>query len=137
MKGQAGARRALEIAAAGGHSILLMGPPGAGKSMLAERLAGLLPPMEITQALETAAVASLAGRFTLFSRHVVQAGHPPAWQSNPLAGGAVPADAPHWSRVPMRVPTRMPTRGLMPGASGSAPRKTLLVTVTLSLAEAR
>jgi magnesium chelatase family protein len=65
VKGQAGARRALEIAAAGGHSLLLVGPPGAGKSMLAQRFAGLLPPMPIEQALESAAVASLAGRFTL------------------------------------------------------------------------
>jgi magnesium chelatase family protein len=65
VKGQAGARRALEIAAAGGHSLLLVGPPGAGKSMLAQRFAGLLPPMTISEALESAAVASLAGRFTL------------------------------------------------------------------------
>jgi magnesium chelatase family protein len=65
VKGQAGARRALEIAAAGGHSLLLIGPPGAGKSMLAQRFAGLLPPMTIAEALESAAVASLDGRFRL------------------------------------------------------------------------
>lgn len=65
VKGQAGPKRALEIAAAGGHSILFSGPPGAGKSMLAERLAGLLPPMSTDEALESAAVASLAGRFDL------------------------------------------------------------------------
>lgn len=65
VKGQAGARRALEIAAAGGHSMLLVGSPGAGKSMLAQRFAGLLPPMTIPEALESAAVASLAGRFDL------------------------------------------------------------------------
>lgn len=65
VKGQAGARRALEIAAAGGHSLLLVGPPGAGKSMLAQRLAGLLPPMTVQEALESAAVASLGGRFRL------------------------------------------------------------------------
>lgn len=65
VKGQAGARRALEIAAAGGHSLLLVGPPGAGKSLLAQRLAGLLPPMTVGDALESAAVASLAGRFRL------------------------------------------------------------------------
>ncbi|HEX5572031.1 MAG TPA: YifB family Mg chelatase-like AAA ATPase, partial [Ktedonobacterales bacterium] len=65
VKGQAGARRALEIAAAGGHSLLMVGPPGAGKSMLAQRFAGLLPPMTVREALESAAVASLAGRFTL------------------------------------------------------------------------
>ncbi len=65
VKGQAGPKRALEIAAAGGHSLLLSGPPGTGKSMLAERLAGLLPPMSTDEALECAATASLAGRFEL------------------------------------------------------------------------
>lgn len=63
VKGQAAARRAMEIAAAGGHSLLLVGPPGAGKSMLAQRFPGLLPPMTTEEALESAAVASLAGRF--------------------------------------------------------------------------
>jgi magnesium chelatase family protein len=65
VKGQSAARRALEIAAAGGHSILMAGPPGSGKSMLAHRFAGLLPPMSTLEALESAAVASLAGRFDL------------------------------------------------------------------------
>lgn len=67
VKGQAAARRALEIAAAGGHSILMMGAPGSGKSMLAQRFAGLLPDMTTQEALESAAVASLVGRFTLNS----------------------------------------------------------------------
>jgi magnesium chelatase family protein len=65
VKGQAGAKRALEIAAAGGHSILLSGPPGSGKSMLAHRFAGLLPPMTVQESLESAAIASLCGRFSL------------------------------------------------------------------------
>jgi magnesium chelatase family protein len=65
VKGQAGAKRALEIAAAGGHSLLMVGPPGAGKSMLAHRFASLLPSLRVEEALETAAVASLAGRFQL------------------------------------------------------------------------
>jgi magnesium chelatase family protein len=65
VKGQAAAKRALEIAAAGGHSLLLIGPPGSGKSMLAQRFAGLLPAMSVTEALESAAVASLGGRFSL------------------------------------------------------------------------
>ncbi|MET0312264.1 MAG: YifB family Mg chelatase-like AAA ATPase [Burkholderiaceae bacterium] len=65
VKGQSGARRALEIAAAGGHGLLMMGPPGSGKSMLAQRFAGLLPPMSIEEALQSAAVASLSGRFRL------------------------------------------------------------------------
>lgn len=63
VRGQMAARRALEVAAAGGHSLLMVGPPGSGKSMLARRLAGLLPPLDTEAALETAAVASLAGRF--------------------------------------------------------------------------
>ena len=65
VKGQAGAKRALEIAAAGSHSLLLMGPPGSGKSMLAQRFAGVLPAMTVDEALESAAVASLAGHFAL------------------------------------------------------------------------
>ena len=65
VKGQAAARRALEIAAAGGHSILMMGAPGSGKSMLAQRFAGLLPAMTTAEALESAAVASLVGRFSM------------------------------------------------------------------------
>lgn len=65
VKGQAGAKRALEIAAAGGHSLLMIGPPGAGKSMLAHRFAALLPDLSVEEALETASVASLAGRFQM------------------------------------------------------------------------
>lgn len=65
VKGQAGAKRALEIAAAGGHSLLLSGPPGSGKSMLAQRFAGLLPPMSTSEALHSAAIASLGGQFSL------------------------------------------------------------------------
>jgi magnesium chelatase family protein len=65
VKGQAIPRRALEIAAAGGHSLLFIGPPGTGKSMLAQRFAALLPEMTLDEALESAAIASLAGRFEL------------------------------------------------------------------------
>jgi magnesium chelatase family protein len=65
VKGQAGAKRALEIAAAGGHSLLLVGPPGSGKSMLAQRFAPLLPDMSPDEALQSAAIASLCGRFSL------------------------------------------------------------------------
>ena len=65
VKGQAGAKRVLEIAAAGGHSVLLSGPPGSGKSMLAHRFAGLLPPMSNDEALQSAAIASLSGRFSM------------------------------------------------------------------------
>ena len=65
VKGQAAAKRALEIAAAGGHSLLLAGSPGSGKSMLAQRFAGLLPAMSTQEALESAAIASLGGRFSI------------------------------------------------------------------------
>lgn len=63
VKGHTGAKRALEIAAAGNHSLLMVGPPGSGKSMLAQRFAGLLPGMTVDEALESAAVLSLGGRF--------------------------------------------------------------------------
>ncbi|OYU43247.1 MAG: ATP-dependent protease [Burkholderiales bacterium PBB4] len=65
VKGQAAAKRVLEIAAAGGHSVLLSGPPGSGKSMLAHRYAGLLPAMSNDEALQSAAIASLSGRFSM------------------------------------------------------------------------
>lgn len=63
VKGQAQAKRALEVVAAGGHSLLMSGPPGTGKSMLASRLPGILPPMTDAEALESAAVQSLVGCF--------------------------------------------------------------------------
>ncbi len=63
VRGQAAARRALEVAAAGEHALLMVGPPGSGKSMLAQRLPGLLPPLDHAAALEAAAVQSVAGVF--------------------------------------------------------------------------
>ena len=61
IKGQESAKRALEIAAAGGHNLLMIGPPGSGKSMLAQRLPGLLPPLSPAEALEVTMIHSLAG----------------------------------------------------------------------------
>ncbi|MFT7588885.1 MAG: magnesium chelatase family protein [Limisphaerales bacterium] len=60
VRGQFAIKRALEIAAAGGHNILMSGPPGAGKSMLAKRIPGILPPMELEEALETTKILSIA-----------------------------------------------------------------------------
>lgn len=65
VKGQLHAKRALEIAAAGGHSLLMSGPPGTGKSMLAGRFPGILPPMTDDEALESAAILSLTGGFKI------------------------------------------------------------------------
>ena len=64
VRGQEHAKRALTIAAAGAHSLLMIGPPGTGKSMLAQRLPGILPPLSEDEALAAAAIASLAGRFS-------------------------------------------------------------------------
>ena len=85
VKGQAQAKRALEIAAAGQHALLMLGPPGTGKSMLATRLPGILPPLPRETALESAGILSLAGIF------------------NPERFGERPFRAPHHSASPAAV----------------------------------
>jgi magnesium chelatase family protein len=91
VKGQAAAKRALEVAAAGGHSLLMIGPPGSGKSMLAQRLAGLLPPLTEQQALESAAVQSVDGAFDprRWMQRVLRTPHHSA-SSVALVGGGSP-----------------------------------------------
>lgn len=92
VRGQPGGKRALEIAAAGGHSLLLIGPPGTGKSMLAQRLVPLLPAMTDDEALEAAAIASLAGQFRpgRFRERPFRAPHHTASAVALAGGGSVP-----------------------------------------------
>ena len=92
VRGQAQAKRALEIAASGFHSLLMLGPPGTGKSMLAQRLAPLLPEMTENEALEAAAIASLAGRFSAKRWRVrpFRAPHHTASGVALVGGGGVP-----------------------------------------------
>lgn len=91
VRGQVDARRALEIAASGGHSLLMSGPPGAGKSMLAHRLPGLLPALSEQHALEVAAVASLGGKDPIFNTEApFRAPHHSASMPALVGGGARP-----------------------------------------------
>lgn len=92
VKGQCLPKRALEIAAAGGHSVLLMGSPGTGKSMLAQRFAGLLPPMSLEEGLASAAIASLAGREILsqWLRRPTRSPHHSATAAALIGGGSPP-----------------------------------------------
>lgn len=92
VRGQALAKRALEIAAAGAHSLLLIGPPGGGKSMLAHRMPGILPPLTESEALEVATVASIGSGFdpTLWGRRPFRAPHHTASGVALVGGGSQP-----------------------------------------------
>ena len=94
VKGQEHAKRALEIAAAGSHNLLFIGPPGTGKSMLARRLPGILPPMSTTEALQTAAIDSVLG---------------------------VQLDMSHWRQRPFRAPHHTASAAALVGG-GAEPR---------------
>lgn len=92
VKGQPRARRALEVAAAGAHSMLFFGPPGTGKSMLAQRLTGLLPPMTENEAMESAAMLSIEGSFDAarWGERQFRAPHHSASAPALVGGGASP-----------------------------------------------
>jgi magnesium chelatase family protein len=94
VRGQAAARRALEIAAAGRHSLLMIGPPGAGKTMLARRLPGLLPPLAVDEAIEVTRVHSVAGLLeagaSLVTARPFRAPHHTISTAGLIGGGRLP-----------------------------------------------
>ena len=94
VKGQESVKRALEVAAAGGHNLIMIGPPGSGKSMMAKRLPSILPPLSLSESLETTQIHSIAGKLgknmSLISQRPFRAPHHTISQVALVGGGANP-----------------------------------------------
>ncbi len=94
VRGQENVKRALEVAAAGGHNLIMIGPPGSGKSMMAKRLPSILPPLSLSESLETTQIHSVAGKLnkntSLISQRPFRAPHHTISEAALVGGGTIP-----------------------------------------------